>query len=157
MKLLSRKLVVNVFAIKQTRVETLPHISNIMCLPGQSNSVGTDHVHNTCLSQKVLSCFKSRVALSQNKYCLIPIVISISGHGLITFNKVRTNEVDLIRNPKPCGNQEDPKQREEQREHGVLQILDKHDFFSPENTCTCIQMHADQSVCSSSQSVNEQS
>lgn len=110
--------------------KTVPHISDIVCLPGQSNGVGTDHVHDACLSQKVLSRFKSRVTLAQNKYCLIPVVFSIGGHGLITFNKVRTHKADLIRNPKPCGNQEDPKaERTEEKNTIVLQVSDKGDIF----------------------------
>lgn len=106
------------FAIKSvTMAGTVPYISDIVRLPGQSNGVGTDHVHDACFSQKVLSCFKSRVTLAQNKYCLILVVFSIGGHGLITFNKFRTHKADLIRNRKPCSNQEDPKvgRREEKK------------------------------------------
>lgn len=110
-----------------TRVEIVPDVSDVMCLPGESNSVGADHVHHTCLSQEVLSRFKSRVPLAQNKYGLIPIVLSICGHGLITVNELRTHKADFIWNPKPCGNQQDPK-AERSEEKGVLLISDKRDI-----------------------------
>lgn len=109
---------------------TVPHISDIVRLPGQSNGVGTDHVHNGGLSQKVLSRFKSSVPLAQNKHRLIPVVVSIGGHGLVTFHKVRTHKADLIRNPKPRGNQEDPKtERREEKNTTVLQVSDKRDIY----------------------------
>lgn len=108
----------------------LPHISNIVRLPGQSNGVGTDHVHDACLSQKVLSRFESSVTLAQNKHRLISVVFSIGGHELITFDKVRTHKADLIGNPKPCGNQEDPEAaRREEKKTIVLQVSDKRGIF----------------------------
>lgn len=90
-----------------TKSVALPEISNIMCLPGQTNRTGTEHVHSTCLSHDALGCFKSRVPLAQNKYGLVLVVLRISGDGFIAFNEFRTDKLYLLRNPQTCGYQKD--------------------------------------------------
>lgn len=92
-----------------TDVETeheVPEISNIMCLPCQSNRAGAEHVHPTSPSQDALGCFKSRVPLPQNEHSLVPVVFRVSGDGLIPLNQVRTYKLHLLRNPQTCGYQQ---------------------------------------------------
>lgn len=100
-----------------------------MCLPSETNWVGTEHVHPTCPSKDALGCFKSWVPLAQNKYRLVLVVLRISGYWLIAFNQVRTNKVDLVRDPQTCGYQEDPEGKTTEVQHGASTIPDTGDNF----------------------------
>lgn len=122
--------------------KALPEISNVMRLPSETNRVGTEHVHPTCPPKDAMGCFKSRVPLAQNKHRLVLVVLRISGYWLIAFNQVRTNEVDLVRDPQTCGYQEDPERERTEVHDGASTIPDTCDSFISgsewNNTPACV-------------------
>lgn len=112
-----------------------------MCLPSETNRVGTEHVHPTCPSKDALGCFESRVPLSQNKYRLVLVVLGISGYWLIAFNQVRANKVNLVRDPQTCGYQEDPERERTEVKHGASTTTTRDNFISGSkwnNTPACV-------------------
>lgn len=78
-----------------------------MCLPGQANRAGAEHVHATRPSQDALGCFKGRVPLPQDKHRLVLVVLGVGGDGLVSLNQLGTDELHLLRDPQTRGHQED--------------------------------------------------
>lgn len=76
--------------IAETRIEvlTLPEISNIMCLPSQTDGVVTEHVHPASPAQQALSRFEGCVPFAQDEHRLVLVVSRVDGYGLVAFNEV---------------------------------------------------------------------
>ncbi|TNN58574.1 hypothetical protein EYF80_031194 [Liparis tanakae] len=78
-----------------------------MRLPGQSNRVGAEDVHQVSPSGDALGGFKSRVALAQNEHGLVLVVLGVGGDGVVALDQLGTGELDLLRLPQTRGHQED--------------------------------------------------